>query len=158
MAIPARNSDRRAIIAGRRIFFVTSKTSLGRQLLQTQATAELLIDVLRSNTLAGKFTVREFVVMPDHLHALISLDSHMSVERAIQLIKGGYSFRYTNELGLTGEIWQPGYSEVRIMDRKSYLAHKRYIDNNPVKKGLAASAEEYPYCSAYLRKMKKASG
>jgi putative transposase len=158
MAIPARNSNREAIIAGRRIFFVTSKTSLGRQLLQTQATAELLIDVLRSNTLAGKFIVREFVVMPDHLHALISLGSHMSVERAMQLIKGGYSFRYTNELGLTGEIWQPGYSEVRIMDKKSYLVHKRYIDNNPVKRGLAASAEEYPYCSAYLRKMKKASG
>jgi hypothetical protein len=47
---------------------------------------------------------------------------------------------------------------VRIRDRKSFLAHKKYIDENPVKAGLARSAEEYPYCSAYFRKKKKASG
>jgi hypothetical protein len=38
------------------------------------------------------------------------------------------------------------------------LAHKKYIDENPVKAGLAKSAEEYPYCSAYFRKKKKTSG
>ena len=37
-------------------------------------------------------------------------------------------------------------------------AHKKYIDENPVKAGLAKSADEYPYCSAYLRKKEKASG
>ena len=49
-------------------------------------------------------------------------------------------------------------TEVRVLDRKSFLAHKKYIDENPVKAGLAKSAEEYPYCSAYFRKKKKASG
>jgi putative transposase len=120
--------------------------------------AELFIDVLRTNTLAGKFKVREFVVMPDHFHVLLTVDSNTSIERAIQLIKGGYSFRRNKELGLAGEIWPPGFSEVRVLDRKSYLAHKKYIDENPVKAGLAKSAEEYPYCSAYFRKKKKASG
>jgi putative transposase len=158
MAKPARNSNRGDIIAGRRTFFATSKTSLGRQLLQTEAAAELLMDVLRSYTLSGKFKVHEFVIMPDHFHVLISLDSDTSIERAMQLIKGGYSFRYNKELGLTGEIWQRGFSEVRVLDRKSYLAHKSYIDGNPVKAGLAVSAEEYPYCSAFLRNKKTASG
>jgi len=55
-------------------------------------------------------------------------------------------------------MWPPGFSEVRILDRKSFLAHKKYIDENPVKAGLAKSPEEYPYCSAYFRKKKKASG
>jgi len=95
--------------------------------------------------------------MPNHFHILITLDGNISIERAMQLIKGGYSFRRTRELGLPGEIWQPGFSDVRVLDRKSYLAHKKYIDENPVKAGLAKSAEEYPYCSAYFRK-KKASG
>jgi hypothetical protein len=72
--------------------------------------------------------------------------------------KGGYSFRRKKELGLEGEIWPPGFSDVRVRDRKSFLAHKKYIDENPVKAGLAKSAEEYPYCSAYFRKKKKASG
>ncbi len=60
--------------------------------------------------------------MPDHFHVLISLDGDTSIERAIQLIKGGYSFRYKKELALTGEIWQRGFSEVRVLDRKSYTS------------------------------------
>jgi putative transposase len=59
------------------------------------------------------------------------LTGNTSIERALQLIKGGYSFRRGKELGLTGEIWPPGFSEVRVMGRKSYLAHKKYIDENP---------------------------
>jgi putative transposase len=153
-----RKSNRRDIIAGARTFFAGSKTYMERRFFQAPNEAELFIDVLRTNTLAGKFKVREFVVMPDHFHVLLTVDGHTSIERAIQLIKGGYSFRRNKELGLAGEIWPPGFSEVRVLDRKSYLAHKRYIDENPVKAGLAKSAEEYPYCSAYFRKKKKASG
>jgi REP-associated tyrosine transposase len=158
MAKPARNSERRAIVAGVRTFFISSRTVQGRHLLQSQRSAELLIDVLRSYTLAGKFKVHEFVVMPDHFHVLVSVDGNTSIERAVQLIKGGYSFRRKKELGLIGEIWQRGFSEVRVIDRTSFIAHKDYIDANPVKAGLAARAEDYPYCSAYLRKKKEASG
>jgi len=153
-----RNSARQSIVAGVRTFFAGSKTSLGRQLLQSKPAAELFIDVLRTYTLAGKFKVHEFVVMPDHFHILVSVDGNTSIERVMQLIKGGYSFRRKKELGLIGEIWQRGFSEVRVIDRKSYLAHKKYIDENPIKAGLARNAEDYPYCSAYLRKKKKASG
>jgi REP-associated tyrosine transposase len=70
----ARNSPREAIVAGVRTFFAGSKTSLGRQLLQSKPAAELFIDVLRSYTLAGKFKIHEFVVMPDHFHVLVSVD------------------------------------------------------------------------------------
>jgi putative transposase len=158
MAKPVRNSTRHSIIAGVRTFFVSSRTVQGKHLLQSHRSADLLIDVLRSYTLAGKFKVHEFVVMPDHFHVLVSIDGDTSIERAVQLIKGGFSFRRNKELGLAGEIWQRGFSEVRVMDRTSFLAHKEYIDHNPVKAGLAARAEDYPYCSAHLRKKKKASG
>jgi len=153
-----RNSDRRDIVAGVRTFFAGSKTYMGRLFFEAKNEAELLIDVLRTNTLAGKFKVHDFVVMPDHFHVLLTIDGDTSIERAMQLIKGAYSFRRNKELGLGGEIWPPGFSEVRVLDRKSYLAHKKYIDENPVKAGLARSPEEYPYCSAYLRKKKMASG
>jgi putative transposase len=158
MAKPLRNSSRQSIVAGVRTFFVSSRTVQGKHLLQSQRSAVLLIDVLRSYTLAGKFKVHEFVVMPDHFHVLVSVDGDTSIERAVQLIKGGFSFRRKKELGLAGEIWQRGFSEVRVTDRKSFIAHKEYIDANPVKAGLAARAEDYPYCSAYLREKKKASG
>ena len=153
-----RKSNRRNIIAGKRTFFAGCKTYMERRFFEAQNEAELFIDVLRTYTLAGKFKVHEFVVMPDHFHVLLTVDGNTSIERAIQLIKGGHSFRRNTELGLDGEIWPPGFSDVRVLDRKSYLAHKKYIDENPVKAGLAKSVGEYPYCSAYLRKKKKASG
>jgi putative transposase len=59
------------------------------------------------------------------------------VEKAMQLIKGGFSFRAGRELGFPGEVWQRGFSDVRIVDELSFNQHKAYIDNNPVKAGLA---------------------
>jgi REP-associated tyrosine transposase len=153
-----RKCDRRNIVAGRRTFFAGCKTYMDQPFFKAQREAELFIDVLRTNTLAGKFKLHDFVVMPDHFHVLLTVDGNTSTELAMQLIKGGYSFRRKKELGLEGEIWPPAFSEVRVLDRKSYLAHKKYIDENPVKAGLAKSAEEYPYCSAYLRKKKKSRG
>jgi REP element-mobilizing transposase RayT len=105
--------------------------------------------------LKGSFKVHEFVVMPDHFHVLMSLDEKTSVERAVQLIKGNFSFRRKKELGLTGEVWQRGFSEVRVIDRASFLAHKEYIDQNPVKAGLAERAEDYPILLSLFAKEQK---
>jgi putative transposase len=78
----------------------------------------------------------------------------MSIEKAMQLIKGNFSFRARAELGLKCEIWQRGFSDVRVNDDGSFRAHQRYIHNNPVKAGLAASPEEFPYSSLHLRRLK----
>ncbi len=74
----------------------------------------------------------------------------------MQLIKGNFSYRAKKELGFTGGIWQRGFSDVRITGQESFIAHQEYIYNNPVKAGLANTPEEYPYSSAYLRKLKRA--
>lgn len=66
MAIPSRNTNPKDIKESSRTFFVTSRTSLGRALLQTDRIASLFIDVLRSYTSAGRFKVHDFVVMPNH--------------------------------------------------------------------------------------------
>jgi len=125
--------------------------------LQTDRMASLFLDVLRSYVSAGRFRVNDFVVMRDHIHVTITVGKEMAVEKAVQLIKGNFSYRAKKELNFRGEIWQRGFSEVRIYDRESFLRYRSYIDSNPVRAGLAATAEEYPYCSAYFRK-KKSSG
>ena len=95
--------------------------------------------------------------MPNHVHLLITVDGDMSIERAMQFIKGGFSYRLKKELGHAGEVWQRGFSEVRVADRQSLLKHREYIAQNPVRAGLAEAAELYPYCYAYLV-MKKPAG
>ena len=129
---------------------------MGRALLQSERNARLFIDVLRSYAAAKKFTIHDFVVMPDHVHLLMTLDGNMSIEKAMQLIKGGYSYRLKKDFGYLGEIWQRGYSEARVDDRKSFLAHRDYIYQNPVGAGLVDSPEKFPYCSLYLKRQKAA--
>jgi putative transposase len=41
----------------------------------------------------GKFLLHAFVIMPDHFHALITPAENVSLEKAMQYIKGGFSFR-----------------------------------------------------------------
>jgi putative transposase len=117
----------------------------------------LLIDVLRSYVAAGKFELHDFVIMPNHVHLLLTVGEGMTIERAMQLIKGGFSYRLKKEYGYMGEVWQRGFSETRVEDRQSFLRHREYIAANPVKAGLVDSPEEYVYCFGYLAR-KKAAG
>jgi putative transposase len=86
--------------------------------------ARLFIDVLRGYVRVGKFKVHDFVVMPDHVHLLITVGSDMSIEEGMQLIKGGFSLRAKKELGFLGEIWQRGFSDVQIKDEESFAEHR----------------------------------
>src|SRR5215813_5307039 len=158
MARPTRNSSPDSVELKSRTFFVSTKTSLGKRLLQSDRMATLMIDVLRSYTQLKRFSVHDFVVMPNHLHLLLTVDGQMSVEKAVQLIKGNFSYRAGRELGFIRDIWQRGFSEVLIPDRKSFLAHRKYIYDNPVKAGLADSAEKYPYSSAFFRAQRTNKG
>jgi putative transposase len=156
MARPARNARPDNVVSSARTFFATTRTSQGRALLQSERNALLIIDVLRCYVAAKKFRLHDFVVMPDHLHLLLTVGEGMTIERAMQLVKGGFSYRLKKECGYLGEVWQHGFSETRVEDRQSFLRHKEYIAANPVRAGLADSPEAYPYCFAYLAKRKVA--
>jgi len=156
MAKPARHADPKNVLSYARTFFATTKTSQGRALLQSERNATLLIDVLRSYVVAKKFRLHDFVIMPNHLHLLVTVGEGMTIERAMQLVKGGFSYRLKKEYGYLGEVWQRGFSEVRVEDRRSFLRHREYIAANPVKAALADSPEAFPYCFTYLASKKGA--
>jgi putative transposase len=97
--------------------------------------------------------------MPDHVHLLIEAGGEMTIERAMQLIKGRFSHRVSRELGYKGEVWQRGFTEVQVLNQQNFEAHRTYIAENPVKAGLVASTEGYPFCFCSLaRKKKELSG
>ncbi len=152
MATPSRRPESRKSPQYRRMFFVTTKTSMGRRLLQSDRFATLFVDVLRSCVAAGRFEVHDFVVMPDHVHLLLSVGKGMSVEKAVQFIKGGFSYRARKELGYAGEAWQRGFSEVRVEGEESFRTHREYIANNPVRAELVRDGEEFAWCFETLRK------
>ena len=87
MAEPTRNAVSDKIVSSARTFFATTKTSQGLPLLQSERNATLLIDTLRSYVVAGKFRLHDFVVMPDHVHLLLTVGAGMTIEKAMQFIK-----------------------------------------------------------------------
>ena len=119
--------------------------------LQSERMANLLIAVFRENRLLGRFSIHEFVIMPNHFHLLITPAAKVSLEKALQFIKGGFSYRVKTELDLNFEIWEKGFTNHRIHDTADYDQHREYIHNNPVKAGLVERAELFPFSSAYPR-------
>jgi REP-associated tyrosine transposase len=158
MAIPGRNADAEQILSPARTFFTTTKTNMGRRLLQSERNAELLVEVLRSLVAEKKFELHDFVIMPDHIHLLVTVNDGMTIEKAMQLIKGRFSYRLSREFGYKGEVWQRGFSEVQVLGKESFEQHREYIAKNPIRAGLIRDGEEYPYCYRTLAKRKAAAG
>jgi len=127
-------------------YFITSSTFQKHSLFQSERMAQLFVEVLFHYRDQKNYLLHEFVLMPDHFHLLIT--PTLSLERALQLIKGGFSYRAKKELGFNGEIWEKGCYDRRVRDIEDYQAFRRYIRENPVKKGLASADQEYSYSSA----------
>jgi len=126
-------------------YFVTSNTAGRKPFFRHERWAQLFIDVLLGYR-PERFLLHAFVAMPDHFHVLITPQE--SLEKAVQCIKGGFSFRAKKELSWSGDIWIAGFSDHRIRDGQDFEVHRRYIANNPVEAGLTKRAEDYEYCSA----------
>ena len=129
-------------------YFITASAYMHQNLFQRTETADLLLSTIFRYRDAKEFSVHEFVIMPNHLHLLLSVEDGHSVGRAVQLIKGGVS----HAIGKAGmklkAVWQPSYYEHRVRDDGDYTRIRNYIRENPVRRGLIESAEKYAYSSA----------
>jgi putative transposase len=94
----------------------------------------------------GKFLLHEFVVMPDHVHVLLTPAREISLERAVQFVKGGYSYRLRKVEKI--QVWQESFTNHRIRDSDDYRRHCEYIRMNPVRANLVREAMAYSYSSA----------
>jgi putative transposase len=129
-----------------RVFFVTTITAQRQPIFRRDATATLLIEILAHYRDQQKFLLHEFVVMPDHLHLLITPAENISLERVMQFIKGGFAFRHAR-----GPVWQASFANHRVHDLEDYERHREYIRLNPVRARLSGTPESYPYSSAANR-------
>jgi putative transposase len=131
-----------------RTFFVTTVTCQRTPIFRAEGRARLLIEVLLDYRDQEKYLLHEFVVMPDHLHILLTPIRSISVERAVQFIKGGYSYRLRKEEKIL--VWQQSFTDHRIRDAEDYERHCGYVRLNPVRAGLVRDAGMYPFSSAGL--------
>ena len=134
-----------------RTFFVTSVTVRRKLLFRSRSFCQLVMDVFRENRSKKRLLLHEFVIMPNHFHAILTPAHDVSVEKVMQCIKGGFSSLATEKLRFDDEIWQRGFTQHRIKDTGDYTAHVDYIWNNPVRARLVLRPQQYPYSSARRR-------
>ena len=82
--------------------------------------------------------------MPDHIHLCITPAPDVSLEKAMQFVKGGFSFRLKGKL----DVWMRSYNEAQIRTPEKFLACRVYIESNPVRKRMCHSPADYAFSSA----------
>jgi putative transposase len=125
-------------------YFITSRTYNHRRLFQVEANAQLFLETLQQYRREGRYKLHDFVVMPDHIHLLLT-PQDITLERTMQFIKGGFSRRHASKF----PVWQRGFTDHRIRDRDDFLTHRDYIHHNPVRARLCQTPQDYPYSSAH---------
>jgi putative transposase len=128
-------------------YFITANAVDKKNLLQSDRMASLLLQVLFHYRDQGHFLLHEFVIMPNHLHLLLT-PRDSKLEKCMQLIKGNFSYRAKKELSVMWSVWQGSYYDRRVRTQDEYNAHQHYIRQNPVVAGLCESPDGWPWSSA----------
>jgi putative transposase len=129
-------------------YFITTKCWQGRTIFQVPENAEILLETLFKHREAGAYLLHEFVIMPDHFHLLLTPSQGTSLEKAMQLIKGGTSYEIHKRRGTRGQIWQQGFHDWTIRDEEDWRTKAEYIALNPVRSRLVENFRSWPYSSA----------
>ena len=123
-------------------YFVSTQTAGRKPFFRHERWAQLMTATLLHYA-EKDFLLHAYVIMPDHLHLLITPSE--TLEKSVQLIKGGFSFRAKRELDWKSEIWQPGFTDHRIRDEEDWERHLDYVRANPAEARLVVDSVPYEF-------------
>ena len=86
-----------------------------------------------------------YVVMPEHVHMLVSEPERGSLARAMQSLKQGVARRLA--LRAADSFWHARYYDFNLWSERKFIEKLRYIHRNPVERGLAARPEDWAWSS-----------
>ena len=144
---------RRNWLPGETFFFTATLLDRRSRLLTEHI--NILRQAFRSTRNEAPFQVIAVVVLPNHIHTILTLpEGDVDYSGRWEAIKGGF----TRALRTRGipllpngnggyRLWQARYWEHTIRDNRDLQAHMDYIHFNPVKHGLVKRAMDWPYSS-----------
>ena len=88
------------------------------------------------------FSVDSYVVMPEHVHLLVSEPQRGLLSKAIQALKLSVSMRSRER-----PFWQAHYYDFNVSEHEKFVEKLRYIHRNPVRRGLVATPESWKWSS-----------
>src|SRR5258708_4821978 len=142
------------------LHFITWSCYRRRPLLGTPQRRNLLLTVLEEVRRRYQFVVVGYVVMPEHIHLLISEPQVKNPSTVLQALKLGFARRVVahskrkhnpEQGGLFDHglqhIWQKRFYDFNVWTEHKRIEKLRYMHRNPVKRGLVASPELWDWSS-----------
>jgi REP element-mobilizing transposase RayT len=134
---------------GHQVYLVTTVTCNRQPLFQDLHAGRKVVETLRYASDKGNAETLAYVVMPDHIHWLLSLGENAALSRLVGTMKR-HSARRINELNrITGRcVWQRGFHDHALRSDESLPAVARYIVANPLRARLVKRIGDYPLWDA----------
>jgi putative transposase len=129
-------------------YFVTTKTAQNISVFQVKDVADIVPAKMLEYRSKGNYLLHDFVLMPNHLHLILTPADCLTLEKCMQLVKGGSSHEIHRVRGSKMQIWQSGFHESRVTDSSDYRKKADYIRFNPVAVNLVQRPELWPFSSA----------
>jgi REP element-mobilizing transposase RayT len=98
-----------------------------------------------------RYRLSAWVVMPNHVHMLLTPDSEWSLSTIMKHLKSFTSHEANKMLRQTGQFWMEDYFDRYVRDAKHFDNAIVYIENNPVKARLCKKPEDWQFSSAWFR-------
>jgi REP element-mobilizing transposase RayT len=131
--------------------YVTTAVTLKRQPVFADFKAA---NILMEAVLFGKkqqwYYLLSFVIMPDHMH-LVIIPKGKNISECMKSIKGFSARQINRALGRKGSIWQDGFYDYVLDSEEKVLTRMKYIEDNPLRKGLVNRSKDYGYSSINYR-------
>jgi len=135
------------IYAAEAFYHLRTSTVEHLPLLADDLCKQIVLDGLRHNAVAHGFDLLAYVIMPDHLHLLVQPQGDSNISRFMASFKK-HTARCINEhLGRKGAVWRKEFYDHMMRSYEHLDELVRYIHDNPVRRGLAASADEWAFSS-----------
>jgi len=92
-------------------------------------------------------SVHAYSLMTTHVHLIMTPDTHWGVPRAMQEASGRYARYFNDKYGRIGTMWNGRYRALPIGDERYWLTCLRYVEQNPVRAGIAARPDDFRWSS-----------
>ncbi len=102
---------------------------------------------LRTAAKNYKVAVHAYVLMPNHLHLLVTPADADGLGQMMQWIGRYYVPYFNQKYGRSGTLWNGRYKTSLIDAEQYFMSCSRYIEFNPVRNGMVGRAEDYPWSS-----------
>jgi len=125
--------------------FITFSCYHRQDKLQQPSARDVFECSLEQTRLRYGFCVAGYVVMPEHVHLLVSEPGTGTLATALQALKQSVSRKLA--LRQSEPFWQARYYDFNVFSEQKRVEKLRYMHRNPVKRGLVARPEDWPWSS-----------